>query len=43
MDPRPVLMKILQDLPETKVVQQTSQISLRCGGHPYAALYPVSS
>ena len=43
MDPRPVLMKILQALPETKVVQQKSQISLRCGGHPYAALYPVSS
>ena len=43
MDPCPVLMKILQALPETEVVQQKSQISLRCGRHPYAGLYPVSS
>ena len=42
MDPLPILMKILDALPETEVVQQKSQTSLRCGGHPYAALYPVS-
>lgn len=43
MESLPILMKILGALPETEVVQQKSQISLKCGGHPYAALYPVSS
>ena len=43
MDSLPILMKILRALPETEVVQQKSQTALRCCGHPYAALYPVSS
>ena len=42
MDLMPFLFRILEALPGTEVVEQKTQLSLRYGGHPYAALYPAT-
>lgn len=42
MNLEPFLFRMLEALPWIQVVEQKTQLSLRYGGHPYAALYPAT-